>query len=679
MRRLFINLVGCSMAAFALLATSCQPDPGETLPTPNFPEQVTAQVAAGDIYTLAIEPNQDWTVSIPEDATYFTILDNENEVYSVSGKAGNHEIQIKVADIRDYNADHTCDVTLTMGPKKAVIATLTLGKLTRTIEIYDVCLESNLDWVYGEDTQFEYAAEQVGAEGVTLNWGENGLDMFCHRVKIVSNFTWKIDGTPAWIQAIENNTEDVTELWIKGDAANYPMEDATATLSFLDANDNSVAAVATLKVSIASAKNIFAFEDLDNEYTFNHEGKLYNIFSASYLEGNAEGSVISTNEELCAYTVSFEEMGGGFIFPSFENEWINCTVSPWDTTDDAKNQYRNISIGVTANQDSDRQALVVVLPKSIVNTFEDKNEPYELIEMSATGMGASGKLNAEFEKYHVTTIKQLAPPGAITLTNEAELPTVMWKKVGDGSDISYDFPDVKDGYELLYTNKWDSDDASFSFNGTYTSVEYCYFDNASGNMKTMSDAESWVKVEPFGTAGGFKLTMNPTESSNKHWETKSYYNGAYWSYVAFKNGDDVVAVISCLYNLDYSLTGGNEGGNAGLSFTYPQYAAEYDGSTLEQLTSGEYYQMIVGNFGEMPVWQLTYSKTAATMSGISGINTDWTFVYVDEADKSWLTFEMGEMSTIAMNESGNGKSGILIFKDSNNVMKLALICTLNIK
>jgi hypothetical protein len=67
------------------------------------------------------------------------------------------------------------------------------------------------------------------------------------------------------------------------------------------------------------------------------------------------------------------------------------------------------------------------------------------------------------------------------------------------------------------------------------------------------------------------------------------------------------------------------------------------------------------------------------MSGISGINTDWTFVYVDEADKSWLTFEMGEMSTIAMNESGNGKSGILIFKDSNNVMKLALICTLNIK
>ena len=82
MRKLFINLVGCSMAAFTLLATACQPDQGEQLPIPNFPEEVTVEVAAGEIYTLTIEPNQAWTVSIPEEANYFTILDNENEVYS---------------------------------------------------------------------------------------------------------------------------------------------------------------------------------------------------------------------------------------------------------------------------------------------------------------------------------------------------------------------------------------------------------------------------------------------------------------------------------------------------------------------------------------------------------------------------------------------------------------------
>jgi hypothetical protein len=344
--------------------------------------------------------------------------------------------------------------------------------------------------------------------------------MFTHRIKVVSNFTWKIDGAPAWIQAISNNEEDVTELWIKGDAANYPMEAASATLSFLDASDNSVAAVATLKVSIPSAKSILAFADFDSEYTFNHNGELYNIFSASYIEGKAEGSVTSANEQMYAYTVAFEEMAGGYIIPSFENDWINCTIGAWDATNTDVIQSRNIAIGVSANKDADREALVVILPKSVVDTFEDANEPYELLEMSESGMGASGKLNAAYKKYHVTTIKQLAPPGVISLTNAAELSSVLWQKVGAGSDISYDFPDVKDGYELLYTNKWDNDDASFVFNGTYTSVEYCYFDNASGNMKIMSDAESWVKVEPFGNAGGFKLTMNPTESCNKHYETK---------------------------------------------------------------------------------------------------------------------------------------------------------------
>ena len=281
MRRFLIYLIGCSMAAFALLATACQPTPDDNSIAPNFPEKVTAEVAAGEIYTITIEPNQDWTLTIPEEAAFFTILDNENEVYSVSGEAGSHEIQIKVADYRDYNNDYTCDVTLAMGTKEAVIATLTLGRIVRSIEIYDIKFEDNMDWMYGAVTQFEYWDEQIGAEGVTLNWGENGLDMFCHRVKIVSNFTWKIDGTPAWIQAIENNKSDITELWIKGDATNYPLEDAVATLSFLDAEDNSIPAVATLKVSIASAKSVIQFEDFDAEYTFTRPSANCSVISFS--------------------------------------------------------------------------------------------------------------------------------------------------------------------------------------------------------------------------------------------------------------------------------------------------------------------------------------------------------------------------------------------------------------
>lgn len=685
MKRFFTNLVCCAVAAFALLGVACTPEPEDKLPTPNFPAAVNTEVAAGEIYTLTIEPNQAWKLSIPEDATYFTILDNENEVYSIGGEAGTYEVQIKVADIRDYNENHTCEVSLSMGRTKRIIATLTLGKLTRTIELYDVILEDN-EWTYGDETQFAYSAEQIGEQGITLNWGENGLSMFTHRIKVVSNFTWKIDGAPAWIQAISNNDEDITELWIKGNGANYPTEASTATLSFLDASDSSVAAVATLKVSIPAATSVFSFNDFEAETKFNAAGEIYNAMSGAYYEGNAEGSVTFTNDEWLVYTLSFEPFGiaeGAYMPIINEHEWINCTIAEWNSTEKDILQERNVTISVDKNNDADREAMVILVPKSVATAeFKDAEFPEEMLEVAAGGMGASGKLVAKFEKYLLTTVKQAAHPGPITLTNATDVSsTIQLLKVstsGD-NDISYDYPDAQHGYELLYTSKYDNDDAMFKFDGKYTSVEFTYFDNASGSLKVMTEAESWIKVTPFGTDGGFRLTMNPTETTNKHWNSEKYYNGAFWSYVVFKNEDDIVAVISALHNFNYSLTG-ESSGSTGISFSYPQYATDpnMDGSSLEQLTSGAVWQKIVGDYGDIPVWHLTYTKSPATMSGLSGINTEWVPSYMDEADKSWLSFEGGEMATVSMAKEGNGKTGVLIFKDSNMVPKMALVCSLKL-
>ena len=683
MRRLFTNVLGCAVAAFALLGVACTQEPEEKLPTPNFPAVVNAEVTAGEVYTLAIEPNQAWTISIPEESTYFTILDNENEVYSISGEQGSFEIKIKVAEFSDFNSDQVCDVTMKMGQSTQTIATLTVGKLTRSIEIYEVKLEDN-EWLYGSETQFEYVSEQVGEQGITLNWGENGLTMFTHRVKIVSNFTWKVDGTPEWIQPISNNTENITELWIKGNGAYYPAQNSTATLSFLDANDESVGAIATLKVSIPAVNTVFSYNDFDESYQFNHKGEIYSALSSSYYEGNAEGSVTSTNDEMLVYTLSFEPAGfaEGAYFPTInDHDWVNCAIAAWDDKNSDLIQKRDISIGVKTNDDTDREAMIIIVPKAVATAkFEDVNEPYEMIEMAEGGMGSSGKLVAEYEQYLVTAIKQSANPGPISLSNPDVVTTVKMIKVatkGD-SDIAYDYSMAQHGYELLYTSKNDSDDATFIFDGTYTSVEYTYFDNESGNLKKMSDNDSWIKVVPYGTAGGFRITMKPTATTNKHYKSESYYNGAYWSYIAFKNGDEVVAAISALYNEGYVLNSEGGSANTDISFSSPQYATDIDGSKLEKLTSGTIYNTVVSNYGEIPVWQLTYIKSAATMSALQGINTSWTYIYHTDSDKEWLTFESGEMATVTMKESGNGKTGILIFTDGNQVPKMALACTLNI-
>lgn len=668
MRKLFFNVLGCAVAALSLIATSCTPDKGGDTQLPNFPTAVTAEVEAGSTYTLSIKPNMAWSVSIPDEAVaYFSILDGDAEVYSVNGEAGSYEVVIKVTDIRDYNASHVCEVKMTMGDREQTVATLTLGQVIRSIEIYDVLFEDNGDWMYGAQTMYEYSDEQVGTEGVTLKWGENGLDMFCHRIKIVSNFNWKIDGTPAWIQAINNNTEDVTELWIKGDAANYPMEDATATLSFLDADDNTIDVVATLKVSITSAKEIFEFEDFDNETTFNHLGELYNANSDSFMESNADGYVNSLNETLYTYTLSFNELVG-MKQPTFNHEWINCTIDEWDTTEEALIQPRYLSIGVSQNESDAREAMVIILPQSIVNTLDDASAPYEILDESMS------QLRPEYEKYVVTTIKQLAHPGPIANT-ASNVETILWKKLGADGDVAMDYPDAAHGYELLYTDKWDGTNSSFTFDGTYTSIEYSYI-NDEGNKVVMSSSESWLQVLP-NSNGTFQLYMTPKDSTPKHWKSESYYKDAYWSYVVFKNGSEIAAVISCLYNLGYDFKAELPTVEASIAFSYPQLAAS-DGSTLTQLTSGEEYNKVVGNFGEIPVWQLTYTTSDAIQSALSGINPEWSVNYFDSEDRSWLSFEPGEMATVKMAAEGNGKSGILIFKDSNNIPQLALVCTLNI-
>ena len=668
MRKHLFSILGCAVAAFSLLATSCTQDNGSDNKVPIFPTAVTADVEAGSTYTISIEPNMDWSVSIPDEAAaYFSILDNNTEVYSVNGKAGSYDVVIKVTDIRDYNASHVCEVKMEMKGQEQTIATLTLGQVIRSIEIYDVLFEDNGDWMYGRVDMYEYSTEQVGAEGVTLNWGENGLDMFCHRIKIVSNFSWTIDGTPAWIQAIANNTEDVTELWIKGDANNYPMEAATATLTFFDADDSSVEAVATLKVSIASAKEIFEFEDFDNETTFNHLGELYNANSDSFMESNADGYVNSLNETLYTYTLSFNELAG-MKFPTFGHEWINCTIGEWDTTESNLIQSRYLSIGVSQNESDAREAMVIILPQSIVNTLEDASAPYEILDESMS------QLRPEYEKYVVTTIKQLAHPGPIANT-ASNVETILWKKLGADGDVAMDYPEAAHGYELLYTNKWDGTNSSFTFDGTYTSVEYTYVDEG-GNKVVMSSSESWLQVLP-NSNGTFQLYMTPKDSTPKHWKSESYYKDAYWSYVVFKNGSEIAAVISCLYNLGYDFKAELPTVEASIAFSYPQLAAS-DGSTLTQLTSGEDYEMVVGNFGEMPVWQLTYTTSDAKQSALSGIDPEWSVVFVNDADKAWLSFEPGEMATVKMEAAGNGKSGILIFKDSNNIPQLALVCKLNI-
>ena len=78
------------LAGACLAAASCSDSDEDTkLPSPNFPEAVSATIEAGGTYTLEIEPNQNWEVSVPTaTAAWFWIQDETQKVWTLRGGAG---------------------------------------------------------------------------------------------------------------------------------------------------------------------------------------------------------------------------------------------------------------------------------------------------------------------------------------------------------------------------------------------------------------------------------------------------------------------------------------------------------------------------------------------------------------------------------------------------------------
>ena len=98
------------LAGACLAAASCSDSDEDTkLPSPNFPEAVSATIEAGGTYTLEIEPNQNWEVSVPTaTAAWFWIQDETQKVWTLRGSAGASRIVIGVAELDEFDDTRVC-------------------------------------------------------------------------------------------------------------------------------------------------------------------------------------------------------------------------------------------------------------------------------------------------------------------------------------------------------------------------------------------------------------------------------------------------------------------------------------------------------------------------------------------------------------------------------------------
>lgn len=354
-------------AAAALALVGCK-EPDEPILTPSFPEKIVANVAAGEVFEMTIEPNMKWTLKIPtEVATYFKFIVGESERYTLNGEAGTHTIQIGVAANEEFDNVRVCKVEMTMDGKTEVVAELTRGSKERTLVIYPVEYDAE-EMAFVTDSEGNYMYSSTPCD--KLEW-KNVNDQWMLRFIVEANFKWSLGvDTPEWINANKTSgNAGRTEIFLRTEQERLPLEDTTCNIEFCDSSDRNgdgvvddsdILVVGSYTTTIKGCKDHFEVDFVANA-TFNAEGEFYEAGSDSYTE-SAYGRIYSPRgAEFFAMAKSAD---GSLTLEGAE--WINLQVDEFPAEAGEEGIWqRNFTLNVEVNESTEpRYGAIVAIPLS---------------------------------------------------------------------------------------------------------------------------------------------------------------------------------------------------------------------------------------------------------------------------------------------------------------------------
>lgn len=668
---LFFNAL---LAIACCLLASCKKTNENNVEEPVFPEAFTDFAVAGEEYVFSIEPNMEWTLSIPEDsAPYFWIQDGSQTAYKIRGNAGEQEIRIGVYDIQDFE-DHTVEISLTMKDVTKVIGTLTLPSKERLFSVYPVIISDD-DFsisTEGSDQRYQYQTEALEQKAsVELFWPVRTTG-FISYILVESNFNWSLNEKPEWLE-VEEITSSGTkkELLLSCDPSNYELEGTSGNIVFTAENTESVSF--EYSVILPPCKNILNFSRIFPGATlkFNAAGEYTDDFSGSLME-NASGNVTAA-EGLKFYV--FNNNGGSYDGTADNTAWVQISYE-WNKDSKDVIQTNGYTISVEENTGDARKATVVVLPKPLAETVDN---PENILNGDKTGF------KDEFKDYVFVTIEQekaaaVQPGEEAIFAPEGEY----WSQVGaefrklteaDGEIFGYVYPFmVPYNYMMTFTDASVCEYCGIQFNRKFTGYKIYGPDGNYGEPVAEDDETFW-------------LTFNNVPGNDIYYvliDTEKFVPGYYTeAFIEFYDEQGSFAVIYVKYDKNAIIGGG--GSEINPQFYYGEMASLYDGSTIQELTDGDLYNKYNPGNGA-PVFQLTYIKEYASMSMLSGLPTG--NCMVAPIDEEWLNIEFaGEYYIITMNAekafedlSGDKiRSGAITFYDSNWSPVMVLVCTLDLR
>lgn len=404
-----------ALSAVAVLA-GCKDD--EEVVTPQFPdlkEQTvtlteTTDENGNNVFSASLDitfsANLDWTLK--SDAAWCRFVNGEIKETTASGKAGDQTLKVEISDASwNYTSADVAQITLSMASQKQVIYKITRG--TREYQNLVVTNEAG-DISYSSSTPLEIKGNNANVVTTSLRASaEAGMEIGLQY--------------PEWLTMSinqETGAYDFTFNTESGEDIRYPKTNSGDVISFYTSDAETAETDKVRRIDIPVSYEGFDKRALviqsahnglsvDADGTINtEEGQKQSV--SSTITANSNDFVILKGLVEKYELPDISDGEGGMIDQSFayrydfeqELNWVEVTQP---TTDGV------VTLSVKANDsEEEREAIVVLLPKALVDEYGTNYNDYLLIregDVDSEGNPlTAGDLKSEFSTFVMASLTQ---------------------------------------------------------------------------------------------------------------------------------------------------------------------------------------------------------------------------------------------------------------------------------
>ena len=404
-----------ALSAVAVLA-GCKDD--EEVVTPQFPdlkEQTvtlteTTDENGNNVFSASLDitfsANLDWTLK--SDAAWCRFVNGEFKETTASGKAGDQTLKVEISDESwNYTSADVAQITLSMASQEQVIY-----KITRGMREYQNLVVTNEagDISYSSSTPLEIKGNNANVVTTSLRASaEAGMEIGLQY--------------PEWLTMSINQETGAYDFTFNTESENdirYPIENTGDVISFYTSDAETAETDKVRRIDIPVSYEGFDKRALviqsahnglsvDADGTINtEEGQKQSV--SSTITANSNDFVILKGLVEKYELPDISDGEGGMIDQSFayrydfeqELNWVEVTQP---TTDGV------VTLSVKANDsEEEREAIVVLLPKALVDEYGTNYNDYLLIregDVDSEGNPlTAGDLKSEFSTFVMASLTQ---------------------------------------------------------------------------------------------------------------------------------------------------------------------------------------------------------------------------------------------------------------------------------